>query len=81
MGRVRQRLSLGHRAFAGLKMSSVGVNIPPTAATHMAGRVISRRSRNTVAMAMTAAIPAAPPTKKYKGISHVQTGGLSAGIP
>src|SRR5579864_9412803 len=35
--------------------------------------------RRPAIAAMTAAAPDAPPTKKYAGTSHVQTGGLSRG--
>ena len=63
-------------------INSAGEATPPTAAIHRASR--TRRAipaRSRAADAMTAAAPAAPPTKRYEGISHVQTGAFSAGSP
>src|SRR5215472_1770825 len=52
---------------------------PPAAATHLASRArVSCVPAHSATLAMTAAPPAAPPTKKYSGTSQVHTGAFSS---
>jgi hypothetical protein len=54
----------------------------PAAAIHRASRTSAGGAPAVRATApITAAAPAAPPTKKYAGISQVQTGALRRGRP
>src|SRR3954468_23260970 len=61
-------------------VSSIADAGPPAAASHRASRarVPSDSVRSAIAP-ITAAAPAAPPTKKYVGTSHVHTGAFSSG--
>ena len=59
-------------------MSSAGEIAAPAAATQRASRTSAASApASAPTPAITAATPATPPTKKYAGISQVQTGGFT----
>ncbi len=68
---------------SGLPRSEIrraGEIAPPIAAIHRASRTSPGSAPAARATAATTAeAPAVPPTKKYAGISHVQTGAFSSG--
>src|ERR1700733_5890373 len=63
-------------------INKAGETAPPMAAIHCASRArCLSADESLLTRAITAAAPAAPPMKKYKGTSGVHCGGLRSGIP
>ena len=64
------------------EMSSTGDKAAPASAIHRASRANDGSLPARPAAAATSAdAPAAPPTNRYAGTSHVHTGGFSSGRP